>query len=268
LAGETSALNVESGFTRRNGKITWLDTSAVSCPFADWSVVVVTSDVTARKEAEIALHASEEKFSKAFHLAPLMIGIFDHDTRILVECNQRFLDVSGFDREEAIGASTLKLGWMSQETGTKLLAAMTEQGYVRNEEIVCRTKDGRELDCLYHGFLIDVGGKKQVVSMVQDISERKRSEEAIKTTLRQEKETVLRELAHRTKNNMFVIRSMLNLHAMHTQNEEVQRLFADVENKIVAMALVHQKLYQSKNLSRLDLGEYLRELAPALASSH
>lgn len=267
LAGEASALNVESGFIRRNGKMTWLDTSAVSCPFADWSVIVVTSDVTARKEAEIALHASEEKFSKAFHLAPLMIGIIDLETRTLVECNQRFLDVSGYTRDEAIGASTLKLGWVSAETAARLLAMMGDLGYVRNEEIVCRAKDGREFDCLYHGFIMDVGGKKQIVSMIQDISERKRSEEAIKTKLRQEKETVLRELAHRTKNNMFVIRSMLNLHAMHTQNEEVQRLFADVENKIVAMALVHQKLYQSKNLSRLDLGEYLQELAPALASS-
>ena len=67
---------------------------------------------------------------------------------------------------------------------------------------------------------------------------------------------------------MFVIRSILNLHAMHTQNEEIRRLFTDVEDKIVAMALVHQKLYQSKNLSRLDLGEYLRELTPVLMESH
>ncbi|HRI62733.1 MAG TPA: CheR family methyltransferase [Polyangium sp.] len=268
LAGEASALDVETGFARRDGKFTWLAASSVSCKFADWRIVSVTSDTTARKEAEFALHASEEKFSKAFHLAPLMIGIFDLETLTLVECNQRFLEVSGYTRDEAIGASTLKLGWLSPDTASKLLAIMADCGYVRNEEIVCRAKNGREIDCLYHGFIMSVGGKRQVVSMVQDISERKRSEESIKATLRQEKETVLRELAHRTKNNMFVIRSMLNLHAMHSQNEEVQRLFADVENKIVAMALVHQKLYQSKNLSRLDLGEYLRELAPALASSH
>ena len=268
LRGESSVLDVESGFTRRDGKFTWLATSAVACPFADWRIIAVTSNTTARKEAEVALHTSEEKFSKAFHLAPLMIGIIDLETRTLVECNQHFLDISGFAREEVIGAQTDKLGWMNVNTAAKLLAKMAQGDHVRNEEIVCRAKDGREIDCLYHGFVISVGGKRQVVSMVQDISDRKRSEEAIKTMLRQEKETVLRELAHRTKNNMFVIRSMLNLHAMHTQNDEVRRLFADVENKIVAMALVHQKLYQSKNLSRLDLGEYLRELVPALDSSH
>src|SRR4029078_1215237 len=101
----------------------------------------------------------------------------------------------------------------------------------------------------------------------QESSERKHREEATKASLRQKKETVLRELAHRTKNNMFVIRSILNLHAMHTQNEEIRRLFTDAENKIGALALAHQKLYQSKNLSRLDLGESLRELAPALMES-
>jgi two-component system CheB/CheR fusion protein len=268
LAGEPSALNVESGFVRRNGRITWLDVSAVACPFPDWSVIAVTTDITVRKEAEIALQASEEKFSKAFHLAPLMIGIIDLATNTLVECNQRFLDSSGYTREEAIGITMAKLAWMPLDTGTRLREIMAKQGYVRDEEIVCWSKNGKEIDCLYNGFPIELGGRKKVVSMIYDISDRKRREEAIKTTLRSEKETVLRELAHRTKNNMFVIRSILNLHAMHTDSDEVRRLFTDVENKIVAMALVHQKLYQAKNLSRLDLGEYLRELTPVLMESY
>ncbi|HNN94864.1 MAG TPA: sensor histidine kinase, partial [Pseudomonadota bacterium] len=49
---------------------------------------------------------------------------------------------------------------------------------------------------------------------------------------------------------------------------EVQRLVNDVDNKILAMALVHQKLYESRNLSRIDLGDYLRDLAAALVSGY
>lgn len=268
LAGEDAVLNVESGFRRADGTMTWLDVSAVACPFADWSAIVVTADVTERRNAENALRVSEEKFSRIFHYAPLMIGVIDLSTMTLIDCNQRFTDVSGFTREEALGTPTAELGWMPRESAMKFIEAMIRDGFVCNEEVTCRAKDGRGIDCFYNGFIIDVAGRRQIVSMVQDISERKRNEETIKATLRKEKDTVLRELAHRTKNNMFVIRSMLNLHAMHTQNDEVRRLFTDVENKIFAMALVHQKLYQSNNLSRLDLGQYLRELAPALLESH
>lgn len=268
LAGENKALNVESGFWRTDGTMTWLDVSAVACPFADWSAIIVTSDVTARRNAENALRESEDKFSRIFHYAPLMIGIIDIATSTLVDCNQRFLDVSGFLRDEAIGTPAAKLGWVPCDAAMRFLHAMSRDGFVCNEEVTCRGKDGRRIDCLYNGFIMEVNGKKQIVSMVQDVSERKRAEDTIKATLRKEKDAVLRELAHRTKNNMFVIRSMLNLHAMNTQNDEVRRLFADVENKIFAMALVHQKLYQSNNLSRLDLSQYLRELAPALLSSH
>ena len=53
---------------------------------------------------------------------------------------------------------------------------------------------------------------------------------------------------------MLVIRSMLSPHALRTSNQEVQRLVNDVDNKILAMALVHQKLYESRNPSRIDLG--------------
>lgn len=268
LAGEDTVLNVESGFQRSNGEMTWLDVSAVACPFTDWSAIVVTSDVTARRNADNAVKASEEKFSRIFHFAPLMIGVIDLGSLTLIDCNQRFLDVSGFTREEAVGISAAKLGWMPYESAMRFLDAMSRDGFICNEEVTCRSKDGRRIDCLYNGFIVEMGGKRQIVSLVQDISERKQAEETIKANLRQEKDTVLRELAHRTKNNMFVIRSMLNLHAMHTQSDEVRRLFTDVENKIFAMALVHQKLYQSNNLSRLDLGQYLQELAPALLASH
>jgi PAS domain S-box-containing protein len=266
LAGEKAVLNIESGFRRANGEMTWLDVSAVACPFKDWSVIVVTADVTARRNAENALKNSEEKFSRIFHHAPLLIALIDIETMTLVDCNQRFLDVSGYARHEVIGTRTKALDWMPGEAALKFLDTMSKHGFTCNEEVVCRAKDGRGIDCLYNGFILEIGGKRQVVSMIQDVSELNRSEK-IRSTLRKEKETVLRELAHRTKNNMFVIRSMLNLHAMHTQNDEVHRLVTDVENKILAMALVHQKLYQSNNLSRVDLGEYLRELAPALMGS-
>jgi two-component sensor histidine kinase len=96
---------------------------------------------------------------------------------------------------------------------------------------------------------------------------RQKAEEQLKAAL-EEKVVLLRELYHRTKNNMEVIRSMLALQAAHSRNELVESAFKDAENRIQAMALVHQKLYQSQDLSRIDLHEYIQDLAHLLIGSY
>jgi len=83
-----------------------------------------------------------------------------------------------------------------------------------------------------------------------------------------EKELLLRELYHRTKNNMQVIQAMLELGAIHSEDERVLRVFRQTENRIRAMALVHEKLYQSQHLSRLDLSDYVQSLAELLFDTY
>ena len=100
-----------------------------------------------------------------------------------------------------------------------------------------------------------------------DITEAKRSEKRLSSALA-EKETLLRELYHRTKNNMAVIQSMLSIQAMKSTNEEVWRIVRETESKIQAMALVHEKLYSNQNLSRIDLLEYLQDLSRTLKASY
>ena len=100
-----------------------------------------------------------------------------------------------------------------------------------------------------------------------EICERRKAEEQLRASLR-EKEVLLKELHHRTKNNMQVIRSMLALQAEASANEEVRRIFHDTENRIFAMSLVHQKLYQSQNLSSIDIREYVCDLARLVTRSY
>jgi two-component sensor histidine kinase len=97
------------------------------------------------------------------------------------------------------------------------------------------------------------------IGQVLDITERKLAEEKIQVSL-QEKETLLQELYHRTKNNMQVIASYLQLQAANTKDEKFDRIVADLVSRIQAMSLVHQKLYRSKNLSRIDMKDYITDL--------
>jgi two-component sensor histidine kinase len=96
---------------------------------------------------------------------------------------------------------------------------------------------------------------------------REHAEDALRASLH-EKEILLRELYHRTKNNMNVIQSMLTLQAASSQHREVERIATDIGHKIQAMSLVHQKLYQSHDLSRIQFQEYLPELAHLLQESY
>jgi len=92
-----------------------------------------------------------------------------------------------------------------------------------------------------------------------EIEEREKAEDQIQKDLL-EKNTLLQELYHRTKNNMQVISSMLHMKARRSPNELLQTSFKEITSKINTMALVHQKLYQTKDLSRINLSEYIHDL--------
>ncbi len=110
------------------------------------------------------------------------------------------------------------------------------------------------------------GESVRMFGIVQDINDLKIAEANLKSSL-QEKEVLLKELYHRTKNNMQVIVSMLSLQAAYVDNPDVKDVFKDTQNRIQAMSLVHQKLYQSQNLSRVSLKEYIVELSHLLVKS-
>lgn len=98
-----------------------------------------------------------------------------------------------------------------------------------------------------------------------DVTDLKRAEESIRESLL-EKEALIRELYHRTKNNMTIISSYLQLQATYAKNEEFSKMVKDSIARIRAMSLVHEKLYDSKNLSRINMIEYITELVNQIAS--
>ncbi len=106
-----------------------------------------------------------------------------------------------------------------------------------------------------------------IKQLEKEVAGRKRAEEQIKSSLN-EKEMLLRELYHRTKNNMQVIISMINLQIHNIKDENSLTIFKETANKIYSMALVHEKLYQTRDLSKIDLKSYFNDLITLLKDSY
>jgi two-component system, cell cycle sensor histidine kinase and response regulator CckA len=140
----------------------------------------VIHDVTERRQAEDALRESEEKFSHIFQKAPLLITLSELETGRFLDVNERFLEISGFARDEVVGRTATEIGWISEDQRSRMVQTMRERGGVSGMELSLRRKDGTDVVCLYNGEMITVGGTQRLLSIAQDITERKRAEEELR----------------------------------------------------------------------------------------
>ena len=138
-------------------------------------------DITERKNAEEALIASEEKFSKAFRASPDSIIISTLEDGTVVDTNDGFQQQTGFSREEVIGKKTIDFqSWVFPEDRQYVMESIKKQGFVRNREVKFRKKSGQVHDVILSAELIHINGEPCIISVSHDITERKKTEEALK----------------------------------------------------------------------------------------
>ena len=164
----------------RSGKSVAVDIWEMETEWEDKPArLVALHDVTARKLAEEALRNSEEKFSKAFLYAPgLLIVSSTLEEGRIIEVNDAFESVFKYKREEAIGRSALDLNiWADPDDRTRVIQTLHESGEVRDCEIRFRDRSGKVFVGLYSATITEIGGEECLLSILSDITERKRLEE-------------------------------------------------------------------------------------------
>jgi two-component sensor histidine kinase len=110
----------------------------------------------------------------------------------------------------------------------------------------------------------DVGGLEGFVCVAWNISRQKDTEQCLRASLR-EKELLLKEVHHRVKNNLQVISSLLNLQAQELCDPHMIRLFQESQGRVRSLALIHEQLYRSQDLTQIDFAAYVQELVEHLA---
>ena len=141
----------------------------------------VFQDIMERKQTEKALRESEEKFAKVFQSSPDAVMITRLTDGYLVEVNEAFSRISGYERNEAIGHGTLELDlWANPADREQYVQMLKENGRVTNFETTIRTKSGEICSVLASSEVIQIAGEDYMVSVVHDITERKRVEQALR----------------------------------------------------------------------------------------
>lgn len=102
-----------------------------------------------------------------------------------------------------------------------------------------------------------------IVSQTSIALQRSFTKNAIKESL-EEKEILLREIHHRVKNNMQIISSLLNLQRLHVEETETLDILKESQGRVRSMAMIHEKLYQSPNFTRIDFKDYIEKLVSSL----
>jgi len=188
----------EFSFYKKNGEIKHALMSIAMIQIK--KMIASFIDITERKQAEEALAESEALFATAFYSGPLMLAISDIETGIYLNINDTFTRFTGYSRDEAIGKTSIELGCIRPEDRESLLQELKRTGRVSGKEFRLTKKDGESGWYLFFGEIITVSGKKRLLSIAEDITERKRIEETLK-----ESETKYRMLVETLNEGIWVI---------------------------------------------------------------
>jgi PAS domain S-box-containing protein len=139
-------------------------------------------DITDRKRAQTALLDSEERFQAAFMASPNAIAISRQDDGVWLDVNQMALDMFGYTREEAIGKSALGVNlWVDLRDRQEIVEALGRSEPVKSREVRLRRKDGSFILASLSVRRLILKGEKHLLFVTEDITERKRMEEALRS---------------------------------------------------------------------------------------
>jgi len=232
----------------------------------------VVKDITVRKKMEEALYLSEERFSKAFHLSPVMMAIIKMKDDRLIEANQRFLDVIGYTREETLGHTLAELNlWPDKENTKPFLAELIEQGRVQNKELNLRTRSGKLCTLLAAIELINVNGESCRLAAMQDITEQKRVQsELVKLDQLHLVGEIAASIGHEIRNPMTSVRGFLQMfESKYSEDKEVLNLMIDELDR--ANSIITEFLSLAKNkmveLMPHNLNSTLKNILPLIQAN-
>ncbi len=245
---------------RKNGEIREAEiyASAVEVD-GHWLIYAASRDITQQKKNEQELQQNQARLQAMLNAIPDMIFVYDREGKCL-DYHAPDPMLLAVRPNEVIGS---KLGDSPLSQINNTVFGLFEKSLQTGEIQVFEYE--LDLPIGAHQFEARIASidEQRLLVIVRDITQRKQTEEMLQSSI-EEKELLLKEVHHRVKNNMQVMVSLLSLQVEQIKDPVASAVFLDSLERIHAMALVHEKLYKSPDLARVNFGEYILEIASRL----
>jgi PAS domain S-box-containing protein/putative nucleotidyltransferase with HDIG domain len=187
-------LTIELEYYHKDGSTRWMDL-VISGLRNDQGILTgihgVSRDITERKLAEEIISKSERRYSSTFHLIPNPMAVTEVTTGEIVNINDAFICWTGYSRTELIGVSTRDIHlWVNPEDRERITGELKETGEVNGTEVMMRQKNGHIRNVLFSARLIEIDQEHYLLTLAQDITERKLAEDKLQQTLESLKKAV------------------------------------------------------------------------------
>jgi len=234
--------------------------------FSGW--IYIFEDISNRKKAEELIIKSEKKYRELADLLPQTV--FETDVNAdLTFMNIYAFEMFGYSQEDIEnGLNILELIVEEERSLSRDKIKDVLSGQVSGDEYTAQRSDKSIFPIiLYSNPIIHNKIHEGFRGIIIDISDLKNAEDKIVASLK-EKEVLIQEINHRVKNNLQIISSLLSLQANHTSSDEAAEILKESRGRVKSMAMIHEKLYHSSNLSRLNMAEYLNNLVGDILRSY
>ena len=182
ISGENVGI-IDAVFRTRDGERVFVEGIA-NCRIVDGTPQYtrgIFKDVTERRRAENKFRESEKRFATVFRNSPVALTIVSASDGTFVDVNDTFTQNTGYSRDEMIGKTADELGlFANNREHKKMLASLRDQRSIHGMEISFRVKNGEFRKCLFSSRYVRMGSKPHILSTIEDITERKAAEEALK----------------------------------------------------------------------------------------
>ncbi len=268
--GERITLNVHRSVLKRGGKI-------IGASF-------ILNDITELKKAEDRIKEEYRRLVDIIDFLPDATFVIDKEGKIIA-WNRALEQITDMKSEDMIGKSdySYALPFYGEPRPMLIDLVLSHDKEIesrfdylkRKGDTIYAENFAKNLYDNRGAFLFkkaspiydSEGNISGAIESIRDITEHKQAEYQIKASLK-EKETLLREIHHRVKNNLQILSSLMNLQTRYVDDEESISVLRESQNRVKSMAIVHELLYQTESLSEINLSRYVPGLVSYLFDSY
>lgn len=240
--------------------------------------VIIGTDLTETKKALHKIIENEFKFRSVVEQTSDGVTLSIEPGKI-IDWNKSMEKITGIKKEEAETKLLSEILYGLNPEEREIMPSLLKEQFqdifndkklpdefkFKEKDII--RNDGSLRSVTINNFFVEKSDPLILCTVVQDITDRKEFENSLKDSIA-EKEVLLREIHHRVKNNLQIISSLLNLQTVYIDDEEALNLFKESQNRVRSMSMIHESLYQSRDLAHIDFSIYISRLCNELLSSY